>query len=79
MKIGIRRAAPIRYFEIEFLVPLIRLMIIMITRNIVVINMTSKRSEIAIAIKIQLEINSSGFSGYFIILILIKFIISIDN
>jgi hypothetical protein len=41
----------------------------MITRNSVTINMTSKRSEIAIAIKIQLNINSSGFSGYFIILI----------
>ena len=54
-------------------------MIIMIARNIVMINMTSKRSEIAIAIKIQLDINSSGFSGYFIILILIKFIIAIKT
>jgi hypothetical protein len=54
-------------------------MIITIARNIVMINMTSKRSEIAIAIKIQLDINSSGFSGYFIILILIKFIIAIKT
>ena len=51
----------------------------MITRNIVMINMTSKRSEIAIAIKIQLDSNSSGFSRYFIILILIKFIIAIKT
>jgi hypothetical protein len=41
--------------------------------------MTSKRSEIEIAIKIQLNINSSGFSGYFIILILTKFIIAIKT